>query len=115
MTYYVYITTNKRKSTLYIGITNDLPSRILEHGLNVGKVNTFAGKYYCYNLLYYEEYQYVEDAIQREKQLKKWRRSKKEKLISSINPKFSFLNKHLGLYPFGDYSDIRNIITRRKN
>ena len=115
MPYYVYITTNSTKSTLYVGMTNDIPSRILEHGLNAGKPKTFAGKYYCFNLLYYEEYKYVEDAISREKEIKKWRKEKKEKLIESTNPDWRFLNSVLGLYPFGDYADPRNIQNRRSN
>ena len=113
MTYYIYITTNATKSTLYVGMTNDLPSRILEHGLNKGNKKTFAGKYHCYNLLYYEEYQYVDEAIQREKEIKKWRREKKKQLIESLNPEWRFLNQELGLYPFGDYTDERNISSRR--
>ncbi len=115
MPYYVYITTNQTKSTVYIGMTNDLPSRILEHGLNAGKPETFAGRYYCFNLTYYEEYKYVDEAIYREKQLKKWSRSKKDKLVATTNPEFRFLNQELGLYPFGDYSDERNIKNRRSH
>jgi len=111
--YYVYITTNSSKTTLYVGITNDIPSRILEHGLNAGNPETFAGKYHCFNLLYYEEFKYVNDAIAREKEIKKWRRNKKEQLINSVNPEWRFLNKELGLYPFGDYADERNIKNRR--
>ena len=113
MPYFVYITTNSSKTTLYVGITNDIPSRILEHGLNAGNPETFAGKYHCFNLLYYEEFQYVNDAIAREKEIKKWRRDKKEQLINSVNPEWRFLNKELGLYPFGDYADERNIKSRR--
>lgn len=115
MAYFVYITTNLTKSTLYVGMTNDIPSRILEHGLNAGKSKTFAGKYHCYNLVYYEEYQYVDEAIFREKQIKKWRRAKKNELIASTNPSFSFLNQHLGIYPFGDYADERNIKFKRSH
>jgi putative endonuclease len=113
MAYYTYITTNSSKNTLYVGMTNDIPSRILEHGLNAGNPETFAGKYHCFNLLYYEEFKYVNDAITREKEIKKWRREKKEKLIESLNPEWRFLNEELGLYPFGDYSDERNIKNRR--
>jgi putative endonuclease len=94
-------------------MTNDIPSRILEHGLNAGNPETFAGKYHCFNLLYYEEFKYVNDAIAREKEIKKWRRDKKEQLINSANPEWRFLNKELGLYPFGDYADERNIKNRR--
>jgi len=96
-------------------MTNDIPSRILEHGLNAGNPETFAGKYYCNNLLYYEEYKYVNDAITREKEIKKWRRQKKEELVQTQNPDWKFLNEDLGLYPFGDYADERNIKKRRGN
>ncbi|GAB5410008.1 MAG: GIY-YIG nuclease family protein [Balneolaceae bacterium] len=113
MPYYTYITTNTTKSTLYVGMTNDIPSRILEHGLNAENKKTFAGRYHCHNLIYYEEFKYVNDAMQREKEIKKWRREKKEKLIESINPEWRLLNEELGLYPFGDYEDERNIKNRR--
>ena len=115
MSYYVYIVTNSTKSTLYIGLTNDLPSRILEHGLNAGKPKTFAGRYHCKSLVYYEEYKYVNDAIFREKQIKKWNRKKKNLLVESTNPVWKFLNQELGLYPFGDYADEGNIQNRRTN
>ena len=109
MPYYTYIITNSTKSTLYVGMTNSLPSRILEHALNAGKPKTFAGRYKCYFVLWYEEYKYVRDAIEREKQIKRWSRKKKLKLIKITNPELKFKNEDLGLYPFGDYSDERNI------
>ena len=90
-------------------MTNDLPSRILEHGQNAGNSETFAGRYRCYFLLWFEEYKYVQDAIRREKQIKKWSRKKKLELIKRTNPDLRFLNEELGLYPFGDYADERNI------
>ncbi len=90
--YFVYITTNPNKSTLYVGITNDLSRRLSEHYGNKGKSHSFAGKYYCYNLIYWERFQYVQHAIEREKEIKKWRREKKEKLINDLNPKWKFLN-----------------------
>lgn len=115
MSFYVYITTNATKSTLYIGMTNDLPSRILEHGLNAGNSKTFAGRYHCFRVVYYEEYKNVNDAILREKEIKKWRREKKEALIKSTNPDLRFLNEELGLYPFGDYANEENLKFRRDN
>lgn len=96
-------------------MTNDLPSRILEHGLNAGKPETFAGRYKCYFLLWYEEYKYVADAIRREKQIKKWSRKKKLDLIKRTNPELKFLNEELGLYPFGDYTNERNIKYSNRN
>ena len=93
--YFVYILTNPEKSVLYIGVTNDLRRRLFEHQENKGKRNTFASRYYCYKLLYYEHYTNVIDAIDREKQLKKWRREKKESLINKENPKWHFLNEEI--------------------
>lgn len=93
--YYVYITINPEKTVLYIGITNNIVRRLSEHYENRGKSETFAGKYYCYNLVYWEWYQYVNQAISREKELKKWRRQKKEELINSFNPEWKFLNSEI--------------------
>jgi putative endonuclease len=90
--YFVYITTSHKKTVLYTGVTNDLEQRLIEHYLNRGKPNTFAGKYYCYYLLYYEKFQWINDAIDREKELKGWIREKKLELIKTINPDFKFLN-----------------------
>ena len=92
-TYYVYITTNPGKTTLYIGVTNNLGRRLQEHFANRGNPDSFAGKYHCYNLVYFEEYSLVNEAIQREKELKKWRRAKKEALIAGLNPGWHTLNE----------------------
>ena len=97
-TYCVYITTNPSKEVLYIGVTNDLARRILEHQKSKGNQKTFTGRYYCYKLLYYEVFENIEQAIQREKQLKKWSRVKKENLISENNPNWIFLNASLLQY-----------------
>jgi putative endonuclease len=75
--YFVYIVTNPARRVLYIGLTNNLEVRLREHYFNRGNEKTFAGKYYCYNLIYNEEYQYVNDAIKREKELNGWDRKKK--------------------------------------
>ena len=92
---YVYITTNPIRTTLYIGVTNDLVRRLEEHLQNKGKPETFAGKNYCYNLVYYEHFSHVSYAIDRETEIKKWRREKKDALINSFNPEWKFLNKEL--------------------
>ncbi|MEL6699696.1 MAG: GIY-YIG nuclease family protein [Bacteroidota bacterium] len=90
-TYYIYITTNPQRSVLYTGVTNDLNRRLKEHYENRGLPTSFAGKYYCYNLIYFETFSGIQQAIIREKEIKKWRRSKKEALINSLNPKWEFL------------------------
>ncbi len=89
--YYVYITTNPGKTVLYVGVTNSLTRRISEHRANKGKPHTFAGKYYCYNVVYYEHYSDINFAIQREKEIKSWTRAKKEALIKTMNPRFNFI------------------------
>lgn len=67
-TYYVYILTSKRNGTLYIGVTNDLTRRVLEHKNKV--IKGFTEKYGVNKLVYYEDYANIEDAIMREKRLK---------------------------------------------
>ena len=91
--YFVYILTNPLKTVLYTGVTNDLYRRLQEHSED-SKTNkkTFAGKYNCCNLIYYEHYEFISLAIDREKEIKGWRRSKKEYLIKEINPDWKFLN-----------------------
>lgn len=86
-TYFVYITTNPAKTVLYIGVTNDLSRRMYEHREDRNNKQTFTGRYYCYNLIYYEGYETAEEAITREKEIKTWRREKKNELINSVNPK----------------------------
>ena len=65
--YFIYIVTNPERTVLYIGVTNNLDSRLAEHFFSKGNLKTFAGKFYCYNLVYFEEFQYINDAIAREK------------------------------------------------
>lgn len=90
--YYVYILTNPSKSVLYIGVTNNLRRRLAEHSENKGRPQTFAGRYFCYNLIYFEEHNDINRAIEREKEIKKWRREKKLILISAFNKEWHFLN-----------------------
>jgi len=85
--YYVYIMTNKYRTTFYIGITNDIKRRIEEHQLGViinGK--SFTAKYRLIDLIYLEKFVWIHNAIAREKELKGWKREKKLNLIRSINP-----------------------------
>src|SRR5215213_4618815 len=103
MKFYTYILTNPNKTALYVGMTNNLEQRIIEHYLERGKPETHGGKYFCYNLVYYETYQYVNKAIDREKEIKKWRREKKEALVSSFNPEWKNLNKEIfGEWPLAE-------------
>ena len=91
--YYIYISTNPSKTALYTGVTNDLDRRMDEHRADAfGEKKTFAGKYYCYNLIYYEYFRIIEEAIEREKEIKNLTRKKKEELINFFNPEWRFLN-----------------------
>ncbi|MFC2088628.1 GIY-YIG nuclease family protein [Calditrichota bacterium] len=89
--YYVYITTNPGKTVLYTGVTNNLQRRLSEHYKNKGNKKSFVGRYYCYKLIYYEHYPDINQAILREKEIKNMSRKKKEQLISTGNPKWSFI------------------------
>ncbi|WPV02972.1 GIY-YIG nuclease family protein [Mucilaginibacter sp. cycad4] len=75
-----------------MGVTNDISVRLLQHLENKGTNKSFTGKYYCYHLVYYEHLTHIEHAIAREKEIKKWRREKKNALIESTNPDWNFLN-----------------------
>ena len=82
--FWVYIVTNRNHSVLYIGITNSLSRRIWEHCEGAGA--NFPAAYRCNKLVYYEQYTKIDEAIAREKQIKKWSRSKKVALIDEMNP-----------------------------
>ena len=84
--YYVYMLASKRNGTLYIGVTNDIIRRVSEHKEGIGSV--FTKSYGVKLLVYYESFSYVEDAIYREKTLKRWKRQWKLNLIESHNPQW---------------------------
>jgi len=86
--YYVYILTN-RSRTLYVGVTNDLARRLEQH--HDAPRTAFTGRYRLDILIYFEEHQYILNAIAREKQLKGWRRDRKLALIESVNPRWKDL------------------------
>ena len=90
---HVYILSNKRNGTLYVGVTSNLVKRIFEHKEKV--VNGFSAKYNLDLLVYYEEWWSIEEAIQREKKLKAGNRKKKLNLIESINPDWKDLSEYL--------------------
>ena len=82
--YFVYIMTSNSLSTMYIGVTNDLGRRVFEHRTGMG--SEFASKYRVSRLVYVEEYENPTDAITREKQLKGWKRIRKNELVRAANP-----------------------------
>jgi putative endonuclease len=89
--YYLYIITNKKNGTLYIGVTNDLERRMFEHKNKL--VEGFSSKNDLNKLMYFETYQYINDAIKREKNMKKWKRQWKINLIEEENCKWDDLSK----------------------
>ncbi len=91
--YWVYILTNKPRGTLYIGVTGGIDDRMERHHSGEGSV--FTSKYNIKMLVYFEEFQYISDAIAREKQLKNWHRKWKINLIEEDNPNWNNLWKPL--------------------
>ena len=81
---YVYILANASRSTLYIGVTSNLPRRLYEHKNKL--IDGFTKTFHIHDLMYVEVYPHIEEAIRREKQLKGWTRKKKTTLISARNP-----------------------------
>ena len=81
---YVYFITNKTNSVLYTGVTNSIVRRMTEHGEHRG--SSFTAKYNCTKLVYFEVFPDIEQAIQREKQLKHFKREWKDQLITAMNP-----------------------------
>ena len=92
MKYYVYILTNKYCTVLYTGVTSNLVKRVYEHKNHLDK-DSFTAKYKVDRLVYFEETTDVRAAIEREKQIKSWKRERKTSLIMSMNPKW------VDLYP----------------
>jgi len=84
--YFVYMLASQRNGTLYVGVTNDLSRRIWEH--REGSPSGFTLKYRVTRLVYYEVFQDVDQAIRREKTLKRWRRAWKIQLIEAENPQW---------------------------
>ena len=91
--YFIYILASKKNGTLYIGVTNSLERRIGEHK-NKLNPNCFTARYDINLLVYYETFQYINDAIDREKQLKKWNRQWKINLIEEENKDWKDLSKN---------------------
>lgn len=90
-TFYVYILTNKNKTVLYTGVTGFLHKRLYQHKTKQNP-NSFTAKYNAEFLIYYEKYDWIHQAIEREKEIKNLSRAKKLELIRDINPNLNFLN-----------------------
>ena len=92
-TYWVYMLCSKRNGTLYIGVTNDLSRRIFEHRNKL--VPGFTSRYDVTRLVWYESYENVNEALQREKSMKRWMRAWKLEAIEKMNPDWRDLYEDL--------------------
>nr|WP_302706874.1 GIY-YIG nuclease family protein [uncultured Dialister sp.] len=88
---YVYILSNRKHTVLYIGVTNNLQRRLYEHKNEM--VDGFTKRYHIHRLVYFEEFDHIDQAIAREKMLKGWRRDRKDALITSFNPEWNDLSE----------------------
>ena len=91
--YYVYILTTENNRVMYVGVTNDLRRRLYEH--KHGFAEGFTRKYNIHKLVYYEHTTDAVAAITREKQIKAWRREKKDALVETMNPDWSDLGERI--------------------
>ena len=89
--YYIYILTSKENTAMYIGVTSNLQKRLCEHKSE--QMDGYTKKYHVHKLVYFEEFSEVTDAIAREKQLKGWNRSKKNRLVETQNPNWDDLSE----------------------
>ena len=83
-TYYVYMLASARNGTLYIGVTSNLVRRVTQH--RTGQCPGFTQHYHVHRLVYFEMFHHIDDAIRREKRLKKWKRQWKLRLVEQTNP-----------------------------
>ncbi len=90
---YVYIMASRRNGTIYIGVTNDLPTRAYQH--RNGLIDGFTRKYACKNLVWYEAHDDIQDARLRELQMKEWKRQWKLRVIEEMNPRWDDLFESL--------------------
>ena len=91
MNYYVYVLTNKSNRVMYIGVTNNLERRLYEHKQEL--IEGFTKRYHVNKLVYFETTTDVRSAIEREKQLKGWRRARKNELVETMNPEWRDLSE----------------------
>jgi putative endonuclease len=91
--YYVYILTNRHRTVLYTGVTNDLRRRVNEH--KEKRVEGFTKRYNVETLVYFEYFRHIEEAIEREKKIKAGSRMKKEELINRMNPEWRDLSEEV--------------------
>ncbi len=91
--YYLYMMTNNYNNVLYVGVTNDIRRRVVEH--REGVVDGFTKKYNCHKLVWFEQFCDIRLAIEKEKTIKKWKREYKNNLINTMNPNWDDLYESL--------------------
>ncbi len=101
--YFVFITTNPSKEVLNIGTTNNLAKKLSDLYKNRGGRKTFASRFSCYNLLYFEEFRFVNDAFNREEELKALKKEDKRIFVNEKNPDWKFLNEQIQQESETDY------------
>jgi putative endonuclease len=110
-TYYVYILTNWNDKVMYIGVTSDLEKRLYQHKNKMAA--GFTQKYNVHKLVYVEHTNDVRSAIEREKEIKKWRREKKNRLVESKNPEWKDISlEWMGSEPVIS-NEVRNLVAGR--
>jgi putative endonuclease len=109
--YYVYILASKKNGTLYVGMTEDIGKRIVRH--KGRQANEFTAKYDVLKLVYYEKRKSLEEAVKREKQLKRWNRRWKIRIIENFNPRWEDLfSKVLNENNTGSSAENQRSLTR---
>ena len=93
--YYVYLLTTNNNLTFYVGVTNDLIRRMIEHKIHC--VKGFTSEYNVNKLVYFEHFANIEDAIRREKQMKRYKRLWKYNLVNSFNTEWKDLSEQIGV------------------
>jgi len=93
---WVYIMCSLNHSTIYAGVTSNLPSRVYEHKHKI-HLNSFSAKYNCVNLVYYKWFETIKEAITEEKRIKGGSRKKKEEMINDMNPEWKDLYEEIKL------------------
>ena len=93
---FVYMLANRTNTVLYTGVTSNLPQRLAEHRLHLDP-DSFTARYDATRLVWYEYTKDIRSAIEREKQIKSWRRAKKNALVEEMNPGWEDLSESLGL------------------
>ena len=92
--YHVYMLTSSSRRVLYTGVAKSVAARLVQHRAGESE---FTAKYKAFRLVYYEQFEWIQNAIDREKQIKGWKRQRKEELVRTMNPRWDDLAPQFGL------------------